>query len=449
MTRSMLQRSALAGLMAGALVPTGAGAAGFALIEQGAKGQGTAYAGNAVTPDDPATVFFNPAGMARMEGRSSAAAAHVIAPSFDFSDDGSTMPAFTGGGPIAGEESSDGGETEFVPNLYYVQPVNDRWTFGVGVNVPFGLTTDYDPEWVGRYHAVTSELATLNVNPSLALDLNDAVSLGVGVNVQYADATLSNRIDSETVCIAAMVAPCGGTAGNPDDDSSVEVTGDSWGYGFNLGLLADIADRTQLGIAWRSRVQHTLEGEADFSYGTAGFETFAQSGNVFVDTDAEASIDLPETLTVSVRHEPVERLAVLTDLTWTRWSRLEELRVEFDSDQDDSVTPLNWENTLRAALGFTWQHSEALQLRTGIAYDESPVPSAQDRTARIPDNDRRWLSVGFGYRPLGTGWEWDAGYSKLFISDTRIDNTNSTGHTLTGDYDSDVDIVSVQGTWRY
>lgn len=167
---------AIAGCLISGLFSAQASAAGFALIENSASGMGNAYAGGAAIADDASTVWFNPAGMMRLNGDQMSAALHIISPSAQFKDGGSSQSAAAGGGPLSGNED-DGGATAVVPNFYYVTELSENSRFGVGVTVPFGLSTDYDDDWVGRYHATTSEVQAININPSFAFKHNDKLSL--------------------------------------------------------------------------------------------------------------------------------------------------------------------------------------------------------------------------------------------------------------------------------
>lgn len=449
-----------------ALGPATASAAAFQLLEQGAKGQGTSFAGTATNWEDTATAFWNPAGMARHNERSVTLGGSVIDVSFDFEDDGSTLNA-GGAGNLTYDElsglglspnadakgDSDAGETAFVPNFYYIQPLRNGWTAGFALNVPFGLESDYDEEWVGRYHATHSELTTINLNPSIAYQLNDSVSVGAGINIQYAEATLANRVDPEAAGAGVFGTAPGtfGGRGDPDNDSDAEIEGDNWGAGLNLGLLADLTERTRLGISYRGHVTHSVEGDIDYNHRNDAFAATAEGADVFVNADANATLDLPETLTISMSRDStrLENVTIMADVTWTRWSRLDELKVEYDSDQPDTVEELDFEDTTRLALGATWDASAEWQWRAGIAYDQSPVPDAESRSPRVPDSNRRWFSAGFGYQPAGSDFALDVGYSHIRVDDTSIDRNNAFGDNLRGDYESDVNILAVQGLWRF
>ena len=237
-------------------------AAGFALIEMNANGQGNAYAGAAAYTPNASTVYFNPAGMMSLEGEQISIATHYIEPTSDFTNKGSTLSPFVGGGPISGDED-DGGESAIVPNFYWVKPLNDDTSFGLGVNSPFGLKTEYDDEWVGRYHAILSDLKTININPSLGHRVNDKISIGGGINIMLADVELSSAIDFGSIC-ATIGAACA-SPGDPDLDGLGELEADNFddvGLGFNVGFTFMASDVTTIGVHYRSKVDIDVDGDA-------------------------------------------------------------------------------------------------------------------------------------------------------------------------------------------
>lgn len=451
-----LRLAPLAAAMLLAGVSGHAGAAGFALIEQSASGLGNAFAGGAAAAEDATTIFYNPAGMTRLQGRQMVVAGHIISPTADFENDGSTDVL---GLPLNGPDD-EGGELAVVPNFYYVMDVDPKTKFGIGVTVPFGLETDYDDDWVGRYHALNSEVITLNINPSLAFKMTDRLSLGIGVSLQYFEATLSNAVDFAAICLGLADNPLDcGVAGPQQSDGKAEVSGDDWAMGFNLGLLYEFTERTRLGLAYRSKISHDLDGDADFTVPAAtasAATTIAGLGTVpigmlFPDQSATAAIDLPEMWSVSVYHEVNDRLAVMADFTRTQWSRFDELRVSFDSVlTQDSVTDENWDNNNRYSIGATYKLNPRWKLRGGLAYDETPIPDAEHRTARIPGNDRTWVALGVGYTSRGH-WTVDVGYAHLFVDDTKIRSRESSpdGAVLNGTYENSVDIFSAQVSYVF
>ena len=428
--------------------------AGFALIENSASGQGNAYAGGSAIADDPATIYFNPAGMTRLVDREMTVAGHIITSQAKFKNDGSTAAT---GGLLTGPDD-DGGSTSLVPNLYYVHPLDNDFTLGVGITVPFGLTTEYDDNWVGRYHAVKSSVTTININPSLAWQANEKLSLGAGVSLQYIDVELTSAVDFGAVCVAqeggGVLPPgtCSGIGANPQQlDGFADLQADNISWGFNLGLLYEFSPQTRVGVAYRSQVKQSLEGKAEFT--VPGEVAFLKAADVFVDSDIKASVDLPDTFSLSVYHDLSGKVALMADWTWTHWSNFDELRIKYDSSQPDSVTTENWNDNNRYSVGVNYQLNDKVKLRGGLAYDETPVPNARHRTPRLPGNNRTWLSLGIGYG-FSQRMSVDAGYSHLFVDDVESDHTFESSiptlnHTLKGEYQAAVDIFSAQLNWKF
>jgi long-chain fatty acid transport protein len=432
-------------------------AAGFALIEMNASGQGNAYAGAAAHTNNASTVYFNPAGMMSLEGSQLSVAAHIIDPTADFDNKGSSLSPSLGplSGPLTGDDD-DGGDTAIIPNFYWVTPIDDDLSFGLGVNAPFGLKTEYDDDWVGRYHAILSDLKTLNFNPSLGYRVNDKVSVGGGLNLLLAKVDLSSAIDFGSLCVAVAAGPCTGAGATPQEvDGKADLDGDNYddvSWGFNLGIQFKPTKQTTIGIAYRSEIDINVEGDADFSVpNNPAVQSVVAGSQAFVDTDLKADVTLPESLSFSLAHQ-ISKFTWLADITWTGWSSFDELRIEYDNPaQDDSVTTEDWDDSMRYSVGLDYQYTDVLILRTGVALDESPVPSAERRTPRLPGDDRTWLSFGLTYLFSPT-MTFDFGYSHLFIDDAKIDNTLETevpplNSTLTGEYEAEVDIFSAQLNW--
>ncbi len=471
-------KNALMLLAAWLLAQAGAAnAAGFALIEQSGSGMGNAYAGAAATAEDASTIFFNPAGMTYLPDSQLVVALHAIRPSAGFSNNDSRGVLGTA---LDTGNGGDAGGWAFLPNLYFTKALNDSFRLGIGLNAPFGLKTEYDDGWTGRYHALKSELKTININPALAFKVNDNVSLGAGVNYQRVSAELSKAVDFGSVCVAkaapfvggvpAALATCGGAGLTPTgSDGKSAFEGDDWSWGFNLGAMIQAAPSTRIGLAYRSEIRHKLEGHATI-LGEEAFNALpgalaalkaALIGN-FQDSDVEAKLDMPATFSASIFHRVNDKLDLMADATWTGWNSFETLRVVRTSGTLSGATldvqPENWENTMRYSVGASYRYNDSLKLRAGIAYDESPV-SDKWLTARIPDNNRTWLSLGANYR-ISQSSALDIGYTHLFVQDRSINTSaqaaeiaalggSSAAGTLKGDYDSDVNILNVQYTHNF
>lgn len=424
--------------------------AGFALVEQGVSGLGNAYAGGAASAEDATTVFFNPAGLTRLDGQQFIVGSHIIIPSVKFHNEGSThvLQGVTTV-PLLGGNGGDGGVTKLIPNMYFSKKLSDRFTAGIGINVPFGLATEYDNTWVGRYHAIESDVLTININPAVAYKITENFSIGAGISAQYLKAKLSNAIDFGTLdAIGAFVPfgiPPGGLGLTPQlNDGFVKLDGDSWGFGYNFGILFEFDKNTRIGAAYRSRIKHTLKGDAEFSSTPGGLGPYP----VFKNTGVEADITLPDSLSVSFFHQFNPQWKIMADFTWTHWNLFKELRVNFDNPyQSPSVTTEEWQDSYRYSLGLTYSPNSNWTFRVGTAYDTAAVPNEQRRTPRIPDEDRIWTAFGIGYKFSKTV-SVDIGYAHLFIKDPKIDK-NPTGEDavrggLKGTYDSYINIVSAQ-----
>jgi long-chain fatty acid transport protein len=432
-------------------------ASGFALIEMNASGQGNAYAGAAAHTNNASTVYFNPAGMMNLEDQQISVALHAISPSADFDNDGSSRPAAPGfpPGPLTGD-GDDGGDIAIVPNLYWVKPINDDMSFGLGVNSPFGLKTEYDNDWVGRYHGTLSDLKTVNFNPSLGYRINDKVAIGGGLNVMLADVDLNSKVDFGTICVTATPV-CGAAGVTPQGaDGKAELDGDNFsdpGWGFNFGIQYMPSKQTTVGIAYRSEVDINIDGDADFKLpNDPVVQSVIDLSPAFVDTGLSSDVTLPASFSFSLAHR-VNKITWLLDATWTGWSSFDELRIKYNNDaQPDSVTTEDWNDTMRYSVGLDYQHSDTLVLRTGMALDQSPIPGSKNRTPRLPGNDRTWVSLGLTY-VASSAFSFDVGYSHLFIEDAKVDNTLESSvptlnATLRGEYEAHVNILSAGLNWH-
>jgi len=430
-------------------------ASGFQLIEQSVSGMGTAYAGSAAQAQDATTVYFNPAGLTYLKEPQATAAAHIVVPQTEFNEKGSTHVL---GAPfsLGTEDGGDAGGAAAIPNLYYSRKLPNGTSFGLGINVPFGLSTKYNRNWIGRYHAVNSEVHTTNINPAIAFKATDQLSVGFGFNLQYIEAELTNAIDFGT--INALPAAAGGfggafpIAGPTSADGFLKLKGDDWSAGYNLGLLYDFNEQTRVGLHYRSKVKHTLEGKANFTVPGGGVIE-AGTGGMFVDTDVESTITLPASFSASIYHDLNSQWAIMADVTWTDWSQVQELRFEFENPlQPDGVTTLKWEDSYRYSIGVTHTPNDSLTYRAGIAYDESPVPDSNYRSPRVPGADRLWLAIGLGYK-YSNQLSFDFGYAHLFVNDASINKTaageDAVRGGLNGKYDASVDILSAQLKWTF
>ncbi|GAB7564052.1 outer membrane protein transport protein [Methylobacillus methanolivorans] len=402
-------------------------AAGFALIEQSASGFGNAYAGMSARADDASIQFFNPASLSWLPpGKQIIVGGSAILPSAKLRN--ASARNLNTGVTISGNDGGDAASLELVPNFYFAGDLNPDLKFGLGITVPYGLTSEYDNGWKGRYQALKSEVMTVNVNPALSFKASEKLSIGGGISLQYVKAELTNAIDARTI-----------TSGLVTADSYGKMKGDDISWGFNLGVLYKPWEGTAVGASYRSHIKHKLEGEASFRHASPILASRLSN------SDINANLSMPETVSLSLAQQLNDKLELLADVTWTNWSRFKELRVQFDSGLADNVTNTKWNDSYRFSLGGNYRYNDQLTLRAGVAYDQTPVPDASHRTPRIPDADRTWFAIGASWKvdPFNT---IDVGYAYLRMKDSSINHSSegAVSHNIRGEFSARVDILSAQ-----
>lgn len=373
---------------------TGASASAFQLWEQNASGLGVAYAGSAAVAENASTVFFNPAGMAQLTGVQLSGGVTGVGPSYRFHNNGSTG--------TSGGEGGDAGGLHAVPNLYVAARLSPDWSLGMGISSPFGLRTEYEAGWIGRAQALKSEITTVNYNPSVAYRVNDKVALGLGLNYQ----TINAELSSMPVGIA------------------YRLKGDDSAWGWNAGALFTLSPAMRVGVSYRSAMDYHLSG-------TTSLNGASQA--------ATANLKLPDTYILSVWQQLSERWEAMGDLSLTRWSTINKLTVQTASGS--ASEDFNYKDSWRIAWGAAYKSTDDVKLKFGIAYDRTPVRDGY-RSARVPDNNRLWLSVGGQWNTKSYG-VFDLGYSYLYVKDPVIEQTVGSS-TLRGDYDASAHILGLQ-----
>lgn len=425
----------LLGSLTALLAPTAGLAGGMALTMQNGVHLGQAYSAGAAA-EDASTAFYNPAGMLYLDKPQSSLSLSYITHSGGFTDTGSVT---AGAIPTGGGDGGTPGSARLVPTLHVAHPFSERMALGLSISVPYGLATDYDAGWVGRYHALKSELETLDLGLSFAWRPTEHVAVGLGFDWQRADATLTNAVDFGLIGFLNSVP--GLTPGSAD--GLARVQGDDTSTGFNLGVMFDVAESGRLGLAYRAKMEHNLRGPATFTDVPAPFAA------MFPNQNATAPLALPERLSVSFYYDLTTTVAVTADWSWWKWSRFQTLSVDFENPATTDVAlPQNWDDASIYSVGVRWSQNDALTWRAGVALNETPVPSATFRSARIPDADRLWLCVGASYQ-LAENARVDVGFAHLSIADSSTMNDDLLGHVLVGDYGISVNILSVQGTMSF
>ena len=441
--------------------------AAFALQESSASGLGNAYAGGAAHADDAATVWSNPAGMSELDRMQLVLGIGFVTPSFKFKDGGSLPAAFQ---PLGGT-GGDAGSTNYVPNAYFVVPLNKQWSFGLGVSAPFGLVTEYDQDWLGRFQGVKSDVKTINVNPAVSWRITDQFAVGVGVDWQKIDATFTSQVNySAGLAQAANTAAHQGLippslvptiiAATPGLESHSSVDGDDSAWGWNIGAIWTVTPGTRIGAHYRSSIKYHLTGNVSFDnpplptlppalapvVGQLAAAVNAQLANGGTTVD----IKLPDIVNASFFSRLNDKWDVMGDVQWTRWSTIQDLTFVRTTGAVLQSTPENFDDSWRVALGTNYHYNDQWLFRGGIAWDQSPV-NTTDRTVRLPDEDRFWLSAGAQYK-LNSNLKFDAGLTYIWVNSPDINqNAGSTvaNGLVKGSYDANVWIFGLQMAYTF
>lgn len=438
-------------------------ASGFALIEQSASSLGNAFAGGAASAEDASTIFYNPAGMSRLKGKQVVVVGNMIKPSMKFADNGTSAGASL---QTAGGDGGDAGSWALVPNAYFVMEVNPQTRVGLGINAPFGLQTEYDSTWIGRFQAIKSKIQTINLNPSVSYDINETVSLGAGLNYQRIKGDLSSAVNYAAAVYstagilgfgsvtAANAAAAASAAGQGEGTTAIGGSDAAWGY--NLGVLFKVSPQTRIGLAYRSTIKYDLSGSVSFSANRPTATTLSSSFGLLApaaaagiaaataDGPVNLAIKMPDSFSASVFHQLNDKWDIMADATWTGWSGFQQLQVVRSSGAVLQTVQENWNDTWRVSVGTNHHYNEQWTARAGLAYDQTPT-SDPFRTARIPDGNRTWLSLGGQYKPNKES-AVDFGYAHVFVSDAAISQNQAAAGAgvLNGTYSDSVDILSVQ-----
>ena len=407
-------------------------ASGFQLLEQNASGLGNAYAGSAAVADNASTIYFNPAGMTKLQAREVSGGISAVNPSFHFNDRGSSAGALQ----TAGDGGNAGGWAA-IPNGYMSWALNKDVYVGLGLGAPFGLKTEYDDRWIGAAQAQMFEVKTINLNPSVAWRVNDKVSLGFGLNWQKVEAHYNRLVSTANTTTAAT-------------QLKMSLDDDAWGW--NVGALFDVSPSTRIGVSYRSAIKYEVEGKIKASGPSAGLNAAASS-------DARADLKMPDTFIMSVTQKLSDRWEMLGDVSWTGWSSIPKVDIIRASNtgagagngQIAQTLHTDFKDTWRVALGANYKYTDAWKLKFGVAYDQTPVQHDSERLVSLPDNDRVWFSFGTQWTP-DKAQRLDLGVTYIHVRDSKISNNQNVNlrpgelprGNIVGEYTGNIWILGAQ-----
>ncbi len=378
--------------------------AGFGVYEQGgaAMGQGNAFSARA---DDPSAIFYNPAGLAQLEGTRVSLGATAIIVDSKFQSDltGNTTEMFQ--------------QTSFPPNFYLTHALSHQWSLGLGIFAPFGLKIQWPQNWELSRIVYRASLESIYFNPTIAWRPHERLMLGVGVSYVYGTTELKKNL--------TPLPP-------PQVDLQItHGTGDGWGY--NFGGILKLSQWTSLALTFRSQVRIDFEGRAESAIPS------------FINGQVTTTIRMPPMAVIGIVHIFSPNFSLEVDVQWTGWSRFQSLDLNFENSGFNTSIPRNWKDVVAIRVGGEYRISEQFALRAGYTYDETPVP-AETVDPLLPDATRDIFAVGVGYT-VGF-FTTDIAYNLFLMRDRELDNVIS-GVSQQGSYETVAHLVGLNLTFRY
>lgn len=375
------------------------------------------YAGEAAIADNASVVATNPALMSLFKTAQFSTGGVYVDSRINMNGDvtSSATPKSSGMTAIRYGSASQRNVVPgaFVPNLYFVAPVNDKFALGAGMNVNFGLKSEYDDSYDAGVFGGKTDLSAINLNLSGAYRVTEGLSLGLGVNAVYAKAQVERNAgiiegtanDNQIKgALTTLPEPYKNFPQHlPSKDKSVVSLQDraAWGFGWNAGVMYQFNEANRIGLAYHSKV------DIDFTDRTA---TSLEANVIKEGKKGDLTLTLPDYLELSGFHQLTDKLAVHYSYKYTHWSRLTKLHASFEDGKKAFDKELQYSNNSRVALGASYNLDEKLTLRAGIAYDQAA--SRHQRSAAIPDTDRTWYSLGASYK-FTPNLSVDLGYAYL------------------------------------
>jgi len=383
-------------------INTTALAGGLYINEFGTPSMGVAGAGANAVASDASTSFHNAAGMTRIKGKEFMGTGGLLYATVKFDQDSDTLISGGNGGDAGGPAPIIGG--------FYVHSLSDKWKLGANLITITGALLDYDDDWTGRYLNTDVKLLTMTFYPSIAYRVNNWLSLGGGPQIMYADLELKAK------------------APPPNGTGQVKIDGNDVAFGFGLGALFEVSERTRFGVTYQSEIEPEFDGDVKIS-------------GPGIEAGTDTKITLAQFVKISGYHELNDRWALLGTVGWEDWSAFKDVNIS--TDQGSQKIPRNWHDTWKFAAGVHFRPVEKWLLQLGFSYDTSPVDS-DDRTPDMPIDRQIRYATGAQYKwsdRLSTGAQFVyADYGKA-----KIDND-----LLKGDYKrNDIFFFALNANWKF
>jgi len=376
-------------------------ASGFFLYHQDAKahGQGGAFTAQA---DNPSAVYYNPAGISQLDGTQISLGTEIIRLESQYKN-------------LSGVEEDMHAKWQAVPSTFITTDMGTKkWTAGLGVYAPFGLSTSWNKTGFLRYIATNSDFNMVDVNPVVAYQFTPEFSAAVGADY-YNLYSVQSELRKNFVI--------------GDANAKIDMDGDAWG--FNAGCLWKPTPRQSIGLSYRSSVNVKLKGDFTINNIPAGLG-YPSSFSYKTSMDMR----LPSVVNAGYAFKPIEKLKLEFDTYWVEWStRDRETLKDRSTGLPLAVNYLDWNDTWIVALGGEYMLKPNLALRAGYSYQENAVPE-KTFNPDVPDSGLNVITLGLGY--TADRFTVDIAYGIGIYNDRDVRNSvgASVGSTVNGEYKS-------------
>jgi len=407
-------------------------ASGFQVRETSGTLQGSSFAGMTTLSTDASTMSYNPGTVGQYKETTYSLGASVIMPVAKAKNIVASGQGATATKPFNGTSYGDMAQDALVPNVHAVWKLNENINLGLSITAPWGLVTDYEPDFAGRFHGTTSKIKSMNIKPVLAYRFDNGMSVGAGPQIQHLEAALSKSVPE---------------LGAGTGEGNAKISGDAIDFGWTAGLNWAVSDATSLGLSYNSEVKHNLAGKIDFDSAAAALN--------YVDRNATAKVSTPEAIAFGISHAVNDQWTVMADAQWTNWNSIGTLAFLYDGQTNagagasstSTIEHYNWGTSWFGALGARYQHDDRWSFTAGFAVDETPIKT-RNRNVRLPDSNRYWASLGASYKIE----EWvdvSLGYTHVFAEEARVDLSDSQLGNFAADYEAKVDIIALQAKFKF
>ncbi len=413
-------RKVLLGIFVTLLILSQAFGAGFNLYEHSAS---ASTLGGAVVahPNDISTIFYNPAGLAFMNGMNFYGGTTVIRPTNQF----------VGAQPIFDNTVYDAVDHTFASlGMYFSYQLNEKLFAGIGITNPYGLAIEWDEDFPGNALSRYTDLKSFYISPVIAYKVSPNFSVAAGIDIVYSTVDLEQYLRLDGV---------------PYDIGKAELSGNNGlAYGFTFGTMYQ-NEKFGIGFMYRHQVENKYEdGDVDFTMFDTPLRAIYEP--VFVDQKISTAITFPSNFASGIYYQVNPKLGVELDYVWFGWSVFDVLEMDFEDDAFDKEVFEGYNDSYQIRFGVNYSYSDKISLRAGYVYDQTPQP-VESVSPMLPDNDRNDYSFGIGYKM--NNMQFDLGYMLVdFGTRSTVENNIGLNHYgFNGEYSGIAHLFLI--SWGY